>query len=271
MSFHSIIPSFTFDTNVNANGTSSCLQDAQEQTSLCQWLFVLGALLPVIIWPLLPSTSEVVNYRILAFTSLTLFVSRLEWSVYAATTYAEDSLPFSFHRTWVLVIAPLLCCCFTCGIIGHSADKSAKRLGRESFDIPTYIMVGMLPQVVPMLGEYIFNKSSMIYILVAYMLMGIVMRYGSKLVMTTYYRFITRRISSLYWLPQNESKADFNPWWSRSLRIIWVAYTLLLVYVWLATAWFARECQLQLGQPPPTDGYLTWVIRKVNTPSTYLK
>lgn len=268
MSFHSTIPSFALDTNANANGTSSCLQDAQEQTSLCQWIFILGALLPVIIWPLLPSTSEVVNYRILAFSSLAQLVSEFHWSAYAATTDTDDALPFSFHRTWVALIGPLLCCCFTFGIIGHSADKYGKRLVRESFDTPTHITVGMLPQVVPMLGEYFFNKSSTIYILVAYMLMAIALKHGTELVMTTYYHFITRRISSLYWLPQNESKADFNPWWSRSLRCIWVAYTLLLVYVSLATACFARECQLQLGQPPPTNGYLTWAIGKVNTSST---
>ena len=257
---HSIIPSFTFDTavafqtTVNANTTSSCLQHAQEQNSLCQLLFILGVFLPVIIWPLLPSTSEVVSYRILAFSSLAQFVSTLLWSVYATTTDTDDTLRSSFQRTWGAFIGPFWCCCVTLGIIGHGADKCGKKLGRKSFDVPAYITVGMLPIATPMLGEYLFNRSSTNFTIAGLVLMGIAWRPGTELAMTTYYHFMTRRISSLHWLPQNGSEAHFNPWWSHSLRFIWVGYTLLLVYVSLATIYFARECQLQLGQSYPTDG-----------------
>ena len=255
-----ILPSFTFDTGVafhttvSANATSSCLQHAEKQNYLCQCLFILGVFLPVIIWPLLPSTSEVVSYRILAFSSLAQFVSTVLWDIYAITTGTDDTLPSSFRRIWFAFFANFLIFYITLGIVGHGAEKCGKRLEMESFHVAACATVAGLPNATPILGEYLFNWSKMDSTIAGCILMAIAWRPGTKLVMTTYYHFMTRRISSLYWLPQNGSEAHFNPWWSRLLRFIWISYTLLLVYVSLATIHFTRECQLQLGQSYPTNG-----------------
>lgn len=260
MPLHSIIPSFTFDiavesqTIVNANATSSGLQHAQAQSSLFQSLFIFGVFLPVIIWPLLPSTSEVVSYRILAFSSLVQFVLALLWSVCDTVTDTDDGLRLSLQQTWGAFIGPFLCCCVTLGIIGHGADKCGKRLGKEGFDIPAYVTVGTLPIASFMLGKYLLNKSSTTFTIAGLVLMGVAWKPGTELAMTAYYYFMARRISSLHWLPQNGSKTHFNPWWSHALRFIWVGYTFLLVYISLATIYFAHGCQLQPGQSYPIDG-----------------
>jgi hypothetical protein len=81
MPLHSTTLGFSFDTTVafrtaaDANATSSCLQDGQEQVSLCEPLLILGALVPVFIWPILPSRSEVVSYRLLGFSASRLLVA----------------------------------------------------------------------------------------------------------------------------------------------------------------------------------------------------
>lgn len=247
MPLYSDIPSSTFDPTA-AFATSSCIQHAQEQNSLCRALFIFGVSCPVIVWPLLPSTSEVVSYRILACSSLVQLILSLPWSGCAFTTDVNDTLQSSFQRILSAFMYPVLCCYFTVGVIGHRADKSGKRLGRKSFDVPAYITVGMLPTVVPMFGENLFSRSSTCFTTVGLILMGIAWRPGTELAMNTYYHFATRRISSLYWLPQNGAGAHFDPWWSHSLRFIWAGYTLLLAYVSLATIRLARDCQPQLGQ-----------------------
>lgn len=250
----SIIPSLTFDsavsyqTTVSANVTSFCFQHAQKRDSLYQPLLILSFFLPSIVWPLLPSTSEVVNHRILAFSSLIQFISIGVWIVYTTTTDTDDTR--YFQKAWVPFVGTFLLCCVTLGMIGHAADKSGKRLGRQSFEVPAYFTSGMLLYKTLLLGEYFFDTSSKAFTVVVQFLFTITMalRPGTELIMTTYYHFMTRRISSLRWLPQNGSGAHFNPWWSHSLRFIWVGYTLLLLYLSLVTRYLARECQQELGQ-----------------------
>ena len=240
---------------------------------MCQLLFILGVSFPVIIWPLLPSTFEVVSYRILTFSSLAQFISTLLWlwNACALTTDVDDTLRLLSQRILGVFINPLLCCYFTVGIIGHGAEKSGKRLGRRSFDVPAYITIGILPTVTPVLGEYLFNTSTNYFTIAGLMLMGILLRPGTELAMTAYYHFVTRRISLLYWLPQNGSGTHFNPWWSHSLRIIWVGYTLLLVYVSMATICFARDCQRQLGQEAPLEATLASVTSLFKLAASHLR
>ncbi|KFH47341.1 hypothetical protein ACRE_018150 [Hapsidospora chrysogenum ATCC 11550] len=249
MPLHLITPGFSldtavaFETAVNTNARSSCLQHAQEQISLCQPLFILGALFPVFVWPILPSTSEVINYRILGFSSLAQFVSTMSWAIYTITTDTDGTLrPLFYPRIWGFIIQSVLCCCVILGTVGHLADKSGKRLVRESFDLVAHATLNFLISGARIIAEDVLGVSSMKLTIAWIILMVILSIDRPKPVKTMYYRLMTRRTSSLHWLPQNGSKTQFNPWWSHALRIIWFGYTLLLAYIPLRAMYCAREC-----------------------------
>jgi hypothetical protein len=203
-------------------------------SSLCPSLFILGILFPIVIWPLLPSTSEVINYRILGLSSLMQFILALRWLRYAAATTTDtgDSLHLLFGCVWGSLISPFLCCFAALGFVGHKADKSGKRLAKESFDIPANITVGMPTTIVPFLERCLLNQSTNYSHIAGIALMGVIAwRHGAQLFRNAYYHIATRRISLLYWLPQNGSDADFDPWWSHLLRVLWASYNLGISYI----------------------------------------
>ena len=217
MPLHLITPGFPFDTTVafetavNANARSSCLQHAQEQISLCEPLFILGALFPVFVWPILPSTSEVINYRILGFSSLAQFVSTTSWAIYIITTDTDGTLrPLFYPRIWGFIIQSVLCCCVILGTVGHLADKSGKRLGRESFDLVAYATLNFLLSEARIIAEDLLGVSS-VKLTIAWILLMVVLFIDRPRPVKTMYYHMTRRISSLHWLPQNGPRHSSIP------------------------------------------------------------
>lgn len=72
---------------------------------------------------------------------------------------------------------------------------------------------------------------------------GIICKPFNELAMTAYYRFMTRRIPALYWLPQNGAGKEFDPWWSRQLRLTIFCYTLFLAHALLAAIHAVSRCR----------------------------
>lgn len=232
---------------VTTLNVTACMQDAQERIGFYQTLFDFGAVLPIIVWPLLPSTSEINNYRMLMYSSCTEFVVLFLW---AACFRNDDFMP----RGYQLWLPCLLPCCFWLGLIGQNAEKLEKSLQRQDFTDPLEIIRGHLATVMFMSGSYLrplfaeYVKSDAIFFTILYTgimaVIAVTYKPFTKLFTTILYRFTTRRIAAFGWLPQNGAQEDFGPWWSVKLRYVVLAYTLVLVYALLAATDVVGKCRI---------------------------
>lgn len=235
---------------VTTLNVTACIQDAEEKIALYETLFNFGAVFPILVWPLLPSTSEINNYRILAFTSITQLVLMLLWTAYCRT---NDGL--CCHRGFQIWEGYLLYCCFLLGLEGRKAEKLGRSLQREGFKDAAWSIFGLLFTVMGMGGSYLLDSlvrepMNLGGGLDIVLMMGVVTviwfmwKPFTELAMTIVHRFTARRFTALYWLPQNGAQSDFEPWWSCQLRFAVPGYTLFLLYVLLAAIDVGGTCRL---------------------------
>lgn len=182
-----------------------------------------------------------VNYRILGLSSLAQYVLTLAWGIGVAT-HTDGVLRWSFWQTFNAFIGPFLSCCAALGYVGHAADRCGKLLWRLSFHTPACAAMGSLPAAAYIPLGYFLKRSDIYFTIAVSILCSIASWSGLQLAMTLFYHFMTRRISFLHWLPQNRSEAPFDPWWSKTLRYVWIGYTLMLGGVFLATILSMRQC-----------------------------
>ena len=216
---------------VTANATT-CMEDAQNKIDLYRLLFTFGTVLPILAWPLMPSTSEILNYRMLLCSSSFGLIILLLWTVYFRT---EDILCHYF-QFWV---GPLLCCCLFLGLAGRKTEEPGRILQREDFEDTAHLTFGHLFHLMFRAGDYLITtllgaKSGGGFNIVLFVgscsVLGfIIWKPFTEQAMTIYYRFTTRQIPALYWLPQNGAQKDFEPDWSDILRHLIICYTFFLL------------------------------------------
>lgn len=108
-------------------------------------LLVFGAALPLLLWPLLPSTPEIRNYRLLISSSCAEFFLVLLLRVFCWADGLFDGLRFQF---WV--VTPLLCCSIMLDYEGCKAE----RLRRKDFTSATGVAFGGLMSALFVAGDY---------------------------------------------------------------------------------------------------------------------
>lgn len=172
------------------------------------------------------------------------------WTAYFWT----DDTPCRY-QDFQLGVAPVLCCSFLIALIGHKAEKLGTSLRREGFEYAVYMTVSLLTYMMGRVGEYLLNLFveeplntgsgfGTVVIVGAIVICGVIGKPSTELAMTIHYRFTTRQIPALYWLPQNGAQGDFEPWWSRQLRYTMLCYICLLMHVLLAAIDVGANCRL---------------------------
>jgi hypothetical protein len=127
---------------------TACIEAAQAKIGLNLSLLIFGAALPLLLWPLLPSTSEIRNYRLLMSSSCAQFFLVFLWRVFHPTDGIFDGLWFQF---WV---TPLLCCSSMLGYEGCKAERLRRRLRRDDFTSVTNMTWDVLMSALFIAGDY---------------------------------------------------------------------------------------------------------------------
>ncbi|VUC28673.1 unnamed protein product [Clonostachys rosea] len=203
-----INPSYTFDNPATTLNVTSCLENAQETIDFHKAFFNLGIVL------------------------LTDF----------------------YFPPWL--IFPLLLCFCLLGRAGIKARKLGWMLQKddEVFNELACMTSGMAYCVIPMAGDRLLGplttgSPSLETIMWWVVMLVSAAVYWSVLrrVKTLYYRFATRRIPGMYWLPQNGAKRKFDPWWSQLLQFAMPLYICALAYSVLPVMGeVVRKCNLEL-------------------------
>lgn len=205
---------------VTTLNVTTCLEEAQGSIELYNTLFHFCVFLPLLLWPLLPSTSEILNFRVLLASSSLELIVFLLWTAYLWT---DDNMRCHQLQIWV---PPLLGCCFSLGLEGRKAEKLGRSLRRDDFKHAALMaLLGLTTGTVVLVNYFLdlFVGESgqpcrFLLSLPISAISSIIYKPFTELAMTIFYRFTTRQIPALHWLPQNGAESEFEPGWSRQLR-----------------------------------------------------
>lgn len=235
--------------------TTACIANVQHTADNYQMLFNIGAVIPLLLWPLLPSTFEEGNFQLLLGTAVWHLLFLCLWKLALwidqlvnGSSYCHWSIQF-----WVI---PLLWCYIPAAIYGKDVvmlgRTASERERLERFKDAAIFAFPVLPYGMFRLGYYyqshVREHSQSIPDLLALLTLVAIVSYliyepFVELATTAYYRFTMRRIGACYWLPENGAQEDFEPGWSRALLVVLCLNIVLAVFVFGGLFQMLGQCK----------------------------